>query len=162
MRNIREGYQAFLAASPRVLWKNFFWTYLRNVIPLSTLQMLKIAIDSNRLKIPLRKLLWNSQNGKTCIELQAKPSLKDIGLDGTGIPPDTPILASKSLCKYYKFLWSKCKKFWLNKVVESFWVSKGSWQIRLLDKSVKVISHFDDLKILFPGNPIMEENLGSS
>ena len=30
------------------------------------------------------------------------------------------------------------------------------------DKSVKVITHFDDLKILFPGNPILEENSGSS
>ena len=82
--------------------------------------------------------------------LKAKPSLKNVDLNGTGIPPDTPTFVNQSPCKYYKFLSSKCKNFWLNKVVESFWVSKSSFQIRLLDKSIKVITHFDDLKVLFP------------
>ena len=67
-----------------------------------------------------------------------------------------------SVCRYYIFLWSKCKKLYLNTVVESFWVSKGSYRIRLHDKSVKVITHFDDLKTLFPENPVLEENSGSS
>ena len=62
----------------------------------------------------------------------------------------TPLYLSTKVCKYYKFLSSKCKKFWLNKVLESFWVSKSSCRIRLLDKSVKVITHFDNLKVLFP------------
>ena len=52
--------------------------------------------------------------------LKAKPSLKNVDLNGTGIPPGTPIFVNQSLCRYHKFLWSKCKKFWLNKVVESF------------------------------------------
>ena len=59
MSNIRGvwRYQAFLVTSPAVLWKKLFWTYFQNVMPLTTLQMLKIAIDSYQLKIPLRKLL---------------------------------------------------------------------------------------------------------
>ena len=57
--------------------------------------------------------------------LKAKPGLKNVDLNGTGIPPVTPIFVNQSLCKHYKFLWSKCKKLCLNKVVESFWVSKA-------------------------------------
>ena len=61
MGNIREGsiwrYQAFLVTLPTMLWKKLFWTYFQNVMPLSSFQMLKIAIDLNRLIMPLRKLL---------------------------------------------------------------------------------------------------------
>ena len=94
--------------------------------------------------------------------LKDKPSLKNVHLNGTGIPPGTHIFANQSLCRYHTFLWSKYKKLWLNKVVESFWVSKGMCRIRLFAKSVKVITHFDDLKILFPVNLILEENSGNS
>ena len=73
--------------------------------------------------------------------LKAKTSLKNADLSVTDISPGRPIFVIKSVRRYYKRLWSKCKKLWLNKVVESFWVSKGSCQIRLFDKSVKVITH---------------------
>ena len=67
--------------------------------------------------------------------LKAKSSLKNADLNGTGIPPGTPIFVNQSLCRYHKFLWSKCKKFWLNKVVEPFLgikrlvSNKVAWQI---------------------------------
>ena len=82
--------------------------------------------------------------------LKAKPSLKNVELIGAGI-------LSQSLCRYYKSLWIKCKKLWLSKVVELFWFSKVSCRRSLLDKSVKAITDIDNLKILFPGNPILEE-----
>ena len=64
--------------------------------------------------------------------LKAKPSLKDVNLNGTGIPPGTPIFVNQSLCR-----WSKCKRLWLNKVVELFWVSKGLCRMSLLDYSLQ-------------------------
>ena len=76
-------------------------------------------------------------------------------------PPATPIFFNQSLCRYDKKC-SKYMKLWLNKVAESFWVSKGSCRIKLLGKSVKVITHIDDLKILFLGNSILEEISGNS
>ena len=93
--------------------------------------------------------------------LNARPSLKNVDLNGTGIPPSTRILVNLSLCIYYKFLWSKCKKLGLNKVVESFWVSKGSCRVRLLEKSVNVITYIDNLKILFHRNPVLEYPISS-
>ena len=94
------------------------------------------------MKLPKRKdVYW---------VFKAKPSFK--------IPPGTPMFVNQSLCWYYKFLWSKCKQLWLNKVIEIFWVSKGSCRISLVGKPVKAITHIDEWKILFPGSPILEEN----
>ena len=122
--------------------------------------------DCHRLKstnnTPQKVIVKLSKRKDVYRVLKAKSSLKNADLNETGIPPGTPIFVNQSLCRYHKFLWSKCKKLWLNKVVESFWVSKGSCRIRLLDKSVEVITHIDDLKILFPGNLILEENSGNS
>ena len=42
--------------------------------------------------------------------LKTKPSLKNVDVNETGIPPDIQKFVNHSLCKYYKFLWSKCKK----------------------------------------------------
>ena len=46
--------------------------------------------------------------------LKAKSSFKDPDVTENGIPPNTPIIVNQSLCSYYKFLWSKCNKPWLN------------------------------------------------
>ena len=54
--------------------------------------------------------------------LKAKPSLKNVDLNKTGIPPGTPIFLKP------KFV----QKFYLNKVVESFWVSKDLCRISYL------------------------------
>ena len=64
--------------------------------------------------------------------LKAEWRLENIDLNGTGIPPCTPTFVNQSLCRYYKL--------WMN------------------NKSVKVTTHIDYLKILFPGNAILEEN----
>ena len=95
--------------------------------------------------------------------LKAKSSFKNADVTKkNGISLNISIFVNQSLCSYYKFLWSKCKKLWLNKVVESFWVSKGSCRIRLIDNSVKIITHIEDLKSLFPEHAIVEENASSS
>ena len=86
--------------------------------------------------------------------LKAKWSFKNADATENEIPP---LFVNQSLyLAYYKFLGSKCKK-----VIESFWVSKGSCQTRLMDNSVKIIIHIEDLKRLFLGHAILEEN-GSS
>ena len=92
--------------------------------------------------------------------LKSKLSFKNADVTKkNGISPNISIFVNQSLCSYYKFLWSKCKKLWLNKVVESFWVSKGSCRIRLIDNSVKIITHIKDLKSLFPGHAILRKML---
>ena len=49
--------------------------------------------------------------------LKAKSSFKNADVTKNGIPLNTPIFVNQSLYSYYKFLWWKCKKLWLNKVI---------------------------------------------
>ena len=87
--------------------------------------------------------------------MNKKKSLKNANLDGTVLPPSTSLFINPSLCSYYKCLWSKCKALLSSKLISSFWVSNGSLRIKLGDDTVKSVTHKDDLKVLFPGNPIL-------
>ena len=87
--------------------------------------------------------------------MNKKKSLKNANLDGTGLPPGTSLFINPSLCSCYKYLWSKCKALWSGKLISSFWVSNGSLLIKLGDDTGKSVTHKDDLKALFPGNPIL-------
>ena len=87
--------------------------------------------------------------------MNKKKSLKNANLYGAGLPASTSLFINPSLCSYYKYLWSKCKALWSGKLISSFWVSNGSLRIKLGDDTVKSVTHKDDLKALFPGNPIL-------
>ena len=84
--------------------------------------------------------------------MNKKKSLKNANLDGTGLPPSTSLFINPSLCSYYKYLWSKCKALWSGKLISSFWVSNT---VKYSDDTVKSVTHKDDLKALFPGNPTL-------
>ena len=151
-RNIWR-YQAFVAVLKITLLKTLFWRCW-------------VVEDCHHLKSnnnALQKVIikFSKQEDVYCV-LKAKSSFKNIDVTENGIPPNTPIFVNQNLYSYYKFLWLKCKKPWLNKVIESYWVSKGSCRIRLIGNSVKIIPHIEDLKSLFPGYVILEENANSS
>ena len=92
--------------------------------------------DCHRLKstnnAPQKVIIKLSKQKDMYRVLKAKPSLKNVNLNKPGTPPGTPIFVNQSLCS-----WSKCKRLWLNKVVESFWVPKGLCRMSLLDYSLQ-------------------------
>ena len=92
---------------------------------------------------------------KDMVRIMNKKSLKNANLDGTGPPPSTSLFINPSLCSYYKYLWSKCKALWSGKLISSFWASNGSLRIKFGNNTVKSVKNKDDLKALFPGNPIL-------
>ena len=87
--------------------------------------------------------------------MNKKKFLKNANLGGTGLPPSSSLFSNPSLCSYCNYLWSKCKALWLGKLISSFWVSNGSLRIKLGDNTVKSVTHKDNLKVLFSGNPIL-------
>ena len=92
---------------------------------------------------------------------KAKSSFKNV--TENGISPNTCLFVNEILCSYYKLILSKCKKLWLNKVIELFWISR--FMLDKIDRycnSVKIITHIEDLKHLFPGHGILLENASSS
>ena len=60
----------------------------------------------------------------------------------------TKVFINESLCSYYKLLWSKCKKLYLEKKIASFWVTTGTVKIKLLNDQVHSITHEVDLPAL--------------
>ena len=64
---------------------------------------------------------------------------------------DIEVFINESLCRYYKFLWRKCKKLWDEKWIEAFWVSKGQIKFRTEPEgAVSQISLTQDLQKLLP------------
>ena len=87
---------------------------------------------------------------------KAKKKLKSKDLSTVGIK--NPVYVNDSLCKYYKGLWSKCKKLLNNKYLHGFWVTNGTLRIKLTESSYpKSITHLSDLEDMFPGNPLLAE-----
>ena len=75
----------------------------------------------------------------------------------TGI--NSAVYINDSLCWYYKNLWAKCKKLWLNKFIHGFWTSNGSIRLKLTKTgNVRVIAHDADLEELFPGNELISDD----
>ena len=88
---------------------------------------------------------------------KAKRKLKTTDLNSIGIT--NPVYVNDSLCKYYKYLWSKCKKFLNGRYIHSFWISNGTIRIKLHESSTpKNISHFVDLEEMFPGHPLLADD----
>ena len=74
-----------------------------------------------------------------------KNKLKSLNLESMGI--SSPIFVKDSLCAYYKKLWAKCKKLWLNKYIHGFWVLHGLIKIKVSESSPPVtVTHVVDLE----------------
>ena len=141
MSNIRNGsvwrHQTFLVASRQVaLEETCLELFSKCNAPVDPSNV----EDYHRLKV-IMKL---SKRKDVYRVLNAKPSLKNVDLNGTGIPPGSPIFVSQSLRRYYKFLLSKCKRLWLNNVVESFF----SLEIQSL-KKIQVVHKYEWYIILY-------------
>ena len=88
---------------------------------------------------------------------QVKNKLKSLNLESMGI--SSPIFINDSLCAYYKKLWAKCKKLWLNKYIYGFWVLYGLIKIKVSESSLPVtITHDVDLENKFTGNPLLKDD----
>ena len=78
------------------------------------------------------------------------------GTDLSSLNIRGPVYINDSLCRYYKSLWSKCKRLRDGNFIHSFWVTNGSIRIKVNESSeMQVITHICDLEEHFPGNPCL-------
>ena len=88
---------------------------------------------------------------------RAKKIIKGLDLSSIGI--NSAVIINDSLCRYYKNLWAKCKKLWLNKFIYGFWTFNGSIWLKLTETgNVRVITHDADLEGLFLGNELISDD----
>ena len=87
----------------------------------------------------------------------AKKKLR--GLNSSSIGINSAVYINDSVCRYYKNLWGKFKKLWLNKFIHGFWTSNGSIRLKPTETgNVRVITHDADLEELFPGNELINDD----
>ena len=84
-----------------------------------------------------------------------KKKLKNIDHKNLGLSSGTTLLINESLCAYYKLLWPKCKKLFLEKKIVLFWVTNGTVKIKLLNDQVRSITHGVDLSALTHESPLV-------
>ena len=102
-----------------------------------------------------------SKRKDTDVVRKSKKKLKTVKLTSLGI--SNPVYINDSLCKYYKYLWSKCKKLLNGGFMHSFWITNGTIRLKLNESFLpKNVSHFVDLEEMFPGNSLLadEKNEG--
>ena len=68
-------------------------------------------------KGPKRVIVRFSKRKDANIVRKVKKNLKGMDLSSNGIR--SPVYINDSLCKYYKMLWRKCKKLYVNKFIHS-------------------------------------------
>ena len=105
---------------------------------LTVLSKLDVNIDSANVEA-YHWLKSNNKGKKAILKLsrrknsdeirRVRSKLKTAVLKSIGI--STPVYINDSLYIYYKKLWSRCKKLWINTFVFGYWVSNVSIKIRI-------------------------------
>ena len=79
--------------------------------------------------------------------LQRKKKLKPVDITKVGLPQGSLVFINQSLCSYYKYLWSLCKRLHSKKLIHSFWVSNGNVNLKVRENTpVLLVSHVSDLE----------------
>ena len=80
-----------------------------------------------------------------------KKDLKKLTLEDLELPGNSKLFINRSLCPYYKMLWSKSKKLHSLSKQHSFFISGDTIKIRINENSSPLsITHVDDFGKHFP------------
>ena len=75
-----------------------------------------------------------------------KNKLKSMKPQNIFLPSSCKVYINKRLCKYYKYLWWKCKFLQTCGSIKSFWVTNGLMRIRHHNDEVKSVAHIEDVE----------------
>ena len=91
--------------------------------------------------------------------LLVKRDLKNLEMEDVELPRGTKIFINQSLCKYYRILWSKCKKLYSLGKCHTFYVSNGNIKIKITENSQPLtITHSSDFDKHFPNIDLSPDN----
>ena len=66
---------------------------------------------------------------------QRKKKLKSVDIRKVGLPQGSLVFVNQSLCSYYKYLSSLCKRLHSKKLIHSFWVSNGNVNLKVCENT---------------------------
>ena len=98
---------------------------------------------------PKKVIIKLSKRKDVARVMNNKKKLKSMKPQNIGLPSDCKIYINESLCKYYKYLWWKCKLLQTRGSIQSFWLTIGSIRIRHQNDEVTSVTHIEDLERQF-------------
>ena len=101
--------------------------------------------DCHRIKGD-RTIVKFSSRRKSSKVLRKKKKLKNIDSSKFDFNAGVKLYINESLCPYYRGLWGKCKKLWLDKVIFSFYTINGILRIKKSERDSAIpITHDEGL-----------------
>ena len=95
---------------------------------------------------PKKVIIKLSKRKDVARVMNNKKKLKSMKPQNIGLPSGCKVYINEILCKYYKYLWWKCKLLQTRGSIQSFWVANGSIRIRHQNDEVKSVTHTEDLE----------------
>ena len=132
---------AFLAKSLEKFWRKKFKISLENLVVIFLLTVIRRAI-----------VLVEHFRRKECQHVwSVKKDLKKLTMEDLKLPGNSKLFINRSLCPYYKMLWSKSKKLHSLSKYIVFFISGDTIKIRVKENSSSLsITHVDDFSKHFP------------
>ena len=87
-----------------------------------------------------------------------KKKLKSKKPQNIGLQSACKICINEGLCKYYKYLWWKCKLLQTRGNIQSFWVTNGSIRIRHQNDEITSVTHIENLERHFLKEDLCDSN----
>ena len=107
---------------------------------------------------PKKVIIKLSKRKDVARVMNNKKKLKSMKPQNIGLPSGCKVYINESLCKYYKYLWWKCKLLQTRGSIQSFWVTNGSIRIRHQNDEVTSVTHIEDLERHFLEEDLCDNN----
>ena len=107
---------------------------------------------------PKKVIIKLSKRKDVARVMNNKKKLKSMKPQNIGLPSGCKVYINESLCKYYKYLWWKCKLLQTRGSIQSFWVTNGSIRIRHQNDEVTSVTHIEDLERHFFEEDLCDNN----
>ena len=106
----------------------------------------------HRLKKDSDRTIIKFSKRKDCQQvLKVKKDLKNMSFTDIDLPVGTTLYMNESLCSYYRWLWSSCKKLRHANIIDSFYTVNGTLKVKVNEGDrPRSITHLEDLKNIAP------------
>ena len=125
---------------------------------LKVVKKLGVEVDADnieachRIKKDSDRTIVKFSKRKDCQQvMKIKKDLKSMSFTDIDLPTGTKIYINESLCSYYRWLWSNCKKLKNANIIHTFYTVNGTVKVKVSDDGrARNITHMEDLKDIAP------------
>ena len=163
LRRVNDELQKQLISTERQCWANAQYSRPECIevagIVLKFFDKLGVPINPNnieachRIKKESDRTIVKFNKRKDCQQImRVKKDLKNMTFTDIDLPVGTTLYLNESLCSYYRWLRSNCKKLRNANIIHSFFTVNGTVKVKVNEGDKPLtITHLEDLKNIAPG-----------